>query len=153
MREKTNHERLQMVRDLICSFELDDRKTKQIISILEDALDLRAANEIASFSEKYYPDFVKMGDTTLRYEGEFDSGHQYQRVAGNWFVTASYVDGKLVANSKHPYLDHVKNLPLVKCTEEEWRADNGEYANTPSCETIRKVIRWPKDEDDDEPPF
>ncbi len=115
-----------MVRELIYSFEIEE--SKQIISMLECALNLRAENETASGKE-YYPDFVMMGDVTLRYEGKWDDRHTYQRVAGNWFVNASFVDGKLVANGDHPYLKHIVNMPLIQCTEKEWYEDNKD--NTP----------------------
>jgi len=52
MKEKSAHERLHKIRELIYSFELDKAQEKRIIDIIEDAVGLRAENTSYTFKPK-----------------------------------------------------------------------------------------------------
>ena len=75
--------------------------------------------------ERKLPKFVWMQDdkykTALRLTEE-----GYYRDGGDWNVGYKWINNKLY--SLCGYMPEISNIPLIECTEEEWREDNGQYA-------------------------
>lgn len=53
---------------------------------------------------------------------------RYYRHAGQWYIGARIVDGRLIADATdYPKMNHVDGEELVEVTEEKWRLDNCGY--------------------------
>jgi len=68
------------------------------------------------------PQYVSLDGTALRLRG-----NTYFRDGGEWSVQYRIIDGKLHSWSSAKLHPQLHRIPLIEITEEEWRADNGEY--------------------------
>lgn len=71
----------------------------------------------------YLPKFVKLNNTCLRLVND-----KYYRDGGAWQVGYKMIDNQLVSWQYNLRKLGLHKIPLIECTEKEWRDDNGIYA-------------------------
>ena len=69
------------------------------------------------------PKFVKLNNTALRLIGD-----KYYRDGGEWEIGYKVINGVLLSWAWGINTPWLHKKPLVKITEDEWRNDNGVYA-------------------------
>lgn len=78
-----------------------------------------------SKKQSKFPKYVKVNGIALARSGRRD----YWRAAGAWGITAVMNEqgSPVVGPKQDRRLKHMVGLPLIECTEDEWREDNRGY--------------------------
>lgn len=75
----------------------------------------------------YLPKYIIMGSpesgTCMRLNGS-----EYWRDGGQWGVNYRFIGNQLVSYNPGKWMPHLHRVPLTEVTEEQWRKDNGQYA-------------------------